>query len=663
MSSSHLSLLKQNRYLVITVICLSIGLFPCLSLKAQPWQWAKSGGGILSITHKEKISSIVTDSEGNVYFTSDVNPIGLEIDDTPTAGYGGSTSVNTALVSYTCDGVLRWSHIIGASSSSKFSRIQIDEEDNIYLSGKFVRNIETYLSSTITLPYNNQNNVDNESIFLMKYDNLGELLWYTTPHPDTIDITSALSHSGIYGLQTDPQGNSYWMVLLPPGTYANGNFENTQAGDHFFILEYNTNGQFIEGHALELNIDGILPRFHIIRNHNTGDFYLGGTIYYEDVSITMGTDSITKPMFFMSFNENGDYLWKKENNDSLSGSIEDFVLDEDDNIYITGGTAIEIGTFAADTFAGAILESPYYGAFPFIIKLDPQGDLLWSTNARTVSSGTWGYAIAVNTNEVAITSAHGTLYWDNDSLIKVTNSGYDIMFARFSKYNGALLDLDHIPSNFGVSEYGSALASDKFDNFYVGGGFQQYLYVNDSTTLLNASGGYDYVLAKYGYNTACNCDLPSPLFVNSNSGGTVSFTYTGTTPYNTILWDFGNGDTSIIENPQYTFSTNDNNLVCVSVTDDCGTAKYCTNVTAAIGVNEWSDLGVELFQNKAENYLLIKTHKPLKYSIHSIHGQKLEEGSIEVGESYINLFKLVYGGYIISFIDNEQHIQSVKFVK
>lgn len=660
MFSSHLSLLEQSRYLVI---CLFIGLLPCLSLKAQPWQWAKSGGGILSITHKEKISSIVTDSEGNVYFTSDVNPIGLEVDNTPMNGYGGSTSVNTALVSYTCDGVLRWSHIIGASSSSKFNRLQIDENDNIYLSGKFIRNIEVYLSSTTALPYSNQNNVYNESLFLMKYNNLGDLIWYKTPQPDTIDNITSWGSNGTFGLQTDPQGNSYWMVLLSPGTYANGNFENTLPGDNFFMLEYNTDGQFIAGHALELNIDGIFPNFQMIRNHNTGDIYMGGTIYYEEVSIVMGMDSITKPMFFMSFNENGDYLWKKENHGPLHGSIRDFVVDEEDNIYITGGTGVDVGTFAADTFAGAILESPYYGAFPFIIKLDPQGDLIWSTNARTVSSGTWGYAIAVNTNEVAITSAYGKLYWDNDSLISETNSGYDILFARFSKYNGTLLDLDHIPSNLGRSEYGSALASDKFDNFYVGGGFQHYLYVNDSTTLLNSAGGYDYVLAKYGYNTECNCDLPSPLFTNSNSGGTVSFTYTGTTPNNNILWDFGNGDTSIIENPEYTFSTNGTNLVCVSVIDDCGTAKYCTNVTASIGINEWSDLDIEFFQNKAENYLLIKANKPLEYYIYSIHGQKLEKGSIKVGENYINLFQLSYGGYIISFIDNEQHKHSIKFVK
>lgn len=634
-----------------------------LSLHAQPWQWAKSGGGFQQINPKETIQSIVTDSEGNVYFISEVSPINLKINGVLATGYGSIYSVNTALVSYTCDGNLRWYHIIGSTGISRFTSLQIDENDNIYIGGMLQRAAETYLSSTLSLPYSTQSNVHKEYLFLMKYNNLGDLLWHKTPHPDNVEEVTAISQSSSHSLQTDPQGNSYWLVRLPPGTYANGNFVNTIAGANLFILEYNTNGQFVEGHPLEFDIDGAFPKFDMIRNHNTGNFYIGGTVDLSETSITMGIDSIAKPMFFISFNENGDYLWKKENKSHLRGTLKNFVLDEDNNIYLSGATAINHITNAADTFAGAVLASSYIGDFPFIIKLDPQGHLLWSVNGETYKASSRAYAIALNTNEVAITGGYGKLYWDNDSLIKETNSGYDIFFAKFNKHNGELLDLNSIPSDIGYSEYGSALASDKFDNFYVGGRFRHYLYVNDTTTLLNNSIGNDYFLAKYGYNTNCNCDLPTPSFTNSISEGSVSFSYTGTSSYDQILWDFGNGDTSIVENPEYTFSTNEMNWVCISVTDYCGTAKYCKQVTAAIGVSELQGIDIDFFQNRVENYLSIIAENSLHFYIHNILGQQVRVGDISVGENIIDIYNIPEGSYLLTIKDQQGQKTTLQFIK
>lgn len=654
-----------NYHFTRLIICLLLCFFQSLSLFAQPWQWAKSGGGFQPITSDETVRSIVTDSEGNVYFITDVSVAGLKIDGVPTSGYGDVNSVNIAIVSYNCDGDLRWSQIIGPSGGSGkyMGNLQIDDNDNIYLAGRVVRTTQSYLSSTTQLPYSTSNTEHKQNLFLLKYSNMGDLLWHVTPQPDDIDVSVAVSHCGSYGLQTDGLGNSYWLVILPPGTFADGNFQNTTTEDQFYILKYDANGQFVSGHDFEMEINGILPGYKMIRNHNTGQYYLGGYISYGGSPILLGTDSVTMPMFLISFNQNGEYLWKKENTYSGDGAITDLILDDDNNIFISGATSIEIGTYLGDTFSGVYLTSPYYGTFPFIMKLTPDGDVIWSTNGQTVNSSMRHSSIAINDNEVAITMGHGNIYWDNDSLNIVVNAGYDIMLARFNKQNGSLIDLDKIPSNSGNSDFSSALASDKFNNFYIGGRFKHFLYVNPTTTLINSADGYDYVLFKYGNNTACNCDLPTPFYTHSNVGGDVSFTYTGTTSYDHIVWDFGNGDTSIVENPSYTFTTGEDQWVCVSVTDDCGTAKYCSQISPTIGVNELLNIGVELYQNNIENYLSIQSPQHLKYSIHSILGQQIEGGEISEGENIINVFSLSQGSYILTISDDERFMRSFQFIK
>lgn len=55
------------------------------------------------------------------------------------------------------------------------------------------------------------------------------------------------------GLASDEEGNLYWLMNIPPGTYANGAFTNTMDGEHLFIFKYNPQGEFVE--AIFLNMD------------------------------------------------------------------------------------------------------------------------------------------------------------------------------------------------------------------------------------------------------------------------------------------------------------------------------------------------------------------------------------------------------------------------
>lgn len=73
---------------------------------------------------------------------------------------------------------------------------------------------------------------------------------------------------------------------------------------------------------------------------------------------------------------------------------------------------------------------------------------------------------------------------------------------------------------------------------------------------------------------------PNAFFTHSASNLTVDFVFSGSTgAYN---WDFGDNNNSVEPNPKHQFDAPGTYLVCVSVTNGCGSDEYCSNVTVNI---------------------------------------------------------------------------------
>ena len=61
---------------------------------------------------------------------------------------------------------------------------------------------------------------------------------------------------------------------------------------------------------------------------------------------------------------------------------------------------------------------------------------------------------------------------------------------------------------------------------------------------------------------------------------TVNFTYTGTTAgIDSVRWEFGDGGTSTVTDPSYTYTATGTYSVCVTVYSACGSNTYCNNVS------------------------------------------------------------------------------------
>lgn len=78
------------------------------------------------------------------------------------------------------------------------------------------------------------------------------------------------------------------------------------------------------------------------------------------------------------------------------------------------------------------------------------------------------------------------------------------------------------------------------------------------------------------------CYNPTLSFTNSASDLVVDFTDASTTTgVVTWSWDFGDGNTSIQQNPSHTYALPGTYTVCLTVTDECGSDNLCNDVTVS----------------------------------------------------------------------------------
>lgn len=113
----------------------------------------------------------------------------------------------------------------------------------------------------------------------------------------------------------------------------------------------------------------------------------------------------------------------------------------------------------------------------------------------------------------------------------------------------------------------------------------------------NTSMSYTVTLTDtiYGWTSTCSTDttavIGSDLVPDFNSvpagGGVVNFTdaSTSSTTISSWFWDFGDGNTSTMQNPNNTYAASGTYTVCLTTTNVCGTDSTCHSVTVTICSN------------------------------------------------------------------------------
>ena len=409
-----------------------------------------------------------TDSEGNVYLTG-----------TTSGALAGDSQggFDIWVTKYNRQGQEVWRQQFGSSAGDRSFGIEVDNEDNIYLTGQTDGNL-----------FNERNSPEADA-WLAKFNGAnGQLIWGRQYGSDTTGGNS----NGSFDLAVDEEGSVYASGLaiqdseLPPEEF-NFNIE-----DDSYVIKFDTDGNqewftsidtffFNESYGIDVDNQGNVYATgwtqNLVRESDPGrdllkyDYWLA-TLDSDDgeiestqqfnsndngVDFAWDTETDSQgnayvagwttgnfagnsndgsyDLFLAKYNPNGNQEWIRQfgGDGNDTSYVASFDIDSEDNIYVTGTTNSGLdGANPGD-----------YNAW--VVKYDSEGTQQWTqqlgTNARD-----YGTDVAVNDfGEVFVTG------FTNDSLGLANAGAEDAWVAKLNADSGNLQSIaDDIQGTIGV---------------------------------------------------------------------------------------------------------------------------------------------------------------------------------------------------------------------
>lgn len=488
---------------------------------AQQYTWAARGGGDVnfsvsgtpnSIDDYEHVRDIVVDSNNNYYFLAIVSSGNTNLNGVPFSNYNNpSNGKDTFLFSTDCDGNIRWQKVIGGWSEELTQNLSIDANNNIYVSGELIPKISSthgpgHFDTDVVVDSNlglNDPGPHNKSLYLIKYSDSGIFQWLQRPQRDTAvgtDIQKAYS----FGHYTDANNVTHWLMTMGAGTHINGAY--TTNTDDYAIFRFDDQGTYLGQTPVNMVFTNGRPAYAAVisMDENLNRYYISATrSNANSASLTFIGVSMTNNTALVALDaSNGNLIWRLESTGGSNGSnISDIKIDNQSSIYISGRGVNTTQT--PDSFAGYPFDhiqlSGGGSPGPYLIKLNAQGGLLWgSSPIYGAESG--GYKIALNNNEVALATAlRISGNWGSQTYTRSGSWQDDPVVVRFNTTTGNVLGIEDILAPAGSQEMATAIATDNFGNYVVGGYMRSTLFQNVAgiTPLqINGSGATDFWYAR-----------------------------------------------------------------------------------------------------------------------------------------------------------------------
>jgi hypothetical protein len=249
--------------------------------------WTLTSGEILTSRLGSVARSVCTDKLGNSYVTGCFYQGSVIFGkDTLTTSIGN----NTYLVKYDSAGNFQWAKQpkgkAGTDSINAFSysyAVASDYAGNIYLSGWFCDTL-VFGSYTLTaLPSTS----DSVSMFLVKYDSHGNVIWAKAAPANYLSVPTALATDTLNHIYLGGNGKSdikFGNLVLHPESSSTYNS---------FLIEFDTTGKVLCGSLLNNGSgDQYLPGPGIASDYSGKYVYLGGANHVGETMIC-GPDTIT----------------------------------------------------------------------------------------------------------------------------------------------------------------------------------------------------------------------------------------------------------------------------------------------------------------------------------------------------------------------------------
>jgi hypothetical protein len=273
----------------------------------------------------------------------------------------------------------------------------------------------------------------------------------------SINLNYSISSSIAQGIDItfDNLGNMYLTGIFTGSGDFNksglGIADNKNAGSNtgMFLSKYNSDGSYGWTKAITGTSTG--DESTSVATDSIGNIFIGGTFYgtkcFDGASGCL-TSSNSRDAFIVKYTNTGVFVWARKIGIAGSGkiyqdAIKDIAVDQDDNVYFTGGYGggsvnfNTTGSGSSDTKVGNYVDMDSSAAF--LTKYNADGSYGW-----TYVSNSAGYRIG---KSLAIDSS-GNIY--------VTGTGFSL--SKFSS-SGTLL------SSFGYT--GDSLSLDTSGNIYL----------------------------------------------------------------------------------------------------------------------------------------------------------------------------------------------------
>ena len=514
----------MKRILLLLVLCLGT-----LTLQGQGFQWLQNGGGTVSISgsnyyRQEQVIDIATDSQRNVYVVSVVSMLNAQLGTVPVTTFEQDPNdTDFVIASYSCDGTYRWHKVFGSGGDDFPAGIEVDSQDNVYVVG-YLKECRAANQPYYAIPQIGDNSgIDYTSTnsptacqraFMAKFNSNGVFQWIHYTHAPLASVDPSLHPFMVRNFYM-VNDVIHWILWIPPGTYENGAFSNTNTNLPFlfYVLQYDTSGNFISATPFDLQLSNYTScEMRWYRNPYNGYYYAIHANNNNSITMTAnnGSTSMTPgPSKIICFNALGQYQWHTESTGVVL-ELSDVDFDVNNNVYLSGRT----NNFAPGSFLGWDISNLPFGAVGFVMKCNP-----------TVTSYDWvshydppGGQLLYSSMKYTPTAIYfagqmvsSPFVWGNQSITGPgTNNGFDPLLARLDPATGACTSLHRIVGNNGSNDTFTAMEFDNAGDLILGGRMGYALTDSNNVTHYAVGGNTDFFVTKFA-SQACQ-SLGTTLF-------------------------------------------------------------------------------------------------------------------------------------------------------
>ncbi len=427
--------------------------------------WATFFGGNST---DEIAFSIATDNSGHVYITGEANTTPSDLptmDPGGTTYFQGTTDGGDAFIAeFDTTGDLLWCTYFGGTNSDRSEHICTDNAGNVYVTG-FTFSTDMPLQNLVGA-YNQGANGGSNDGFILKFDNVGQLLWSTYfggsqqefPRSIAVDNSGNIFCTGRVQSPNmplaNPLGGAYYQSAHGTGTWDAFIWKFSSACALVWSTYYGGSG-VDEGYDVTVDQTGNVWMCGYENSTNLPLQNLAGA--YNQAANGGGYDA-----FAAKFTNAGVLSWASYYGGTGGDNFYDIAVDQLNNILITGSTASP-NFFTVNPGGGTYFQPALGNANGnvAIVKLNNNAAVQWSTFYGGTNANFFadvGYGIGADSRNDIWVTGHCT----STDFPVLNCNGFFQSNNRGNNGDGFLLQFDNNGFRKWASYYGSWSQDDAY---------------------------------------------------------------------------------------------------------------------------------------------------------------------------------------------------------